>query len=319
VRLTIAILSILALLATSAEAARPHRRLPLPQMPPPAELPMPPAVLKVEPRAQYDHQQKATEYQSSTQVPPVVKVIPPEKTEEEKKRERQKDKIDRRIADYTERLFQATFGLMIATGALAAVAFFQMREARESIEATKTLASAAVDHAGHADRAASIMSDTAKRQLRAYILGNGGSIQITGTSGHSFPRHDPRPPADIEITATFVIKNFGMTPAYEFTVWRAVNLWSAKAPQYGEIGETIGKDIVGPGTEVSIVARLILTPDDYVAVKSGAKEIYSWGRADYIDAFKEKRYFRFYQVNGREHPTEQGWFLEPADKPQEAN
>jgi hypothetical protein len=210
-----------------------------------------------------------------------------------------------RLAIYTRDLEIFTAVLAGATLLLFGIGIWQARQLGR--------------HADHTAKLAETASNTATRQLRAYILGNGGSIQVTGTSGHSFPKSAMRPPANIEVTVTFIIKNFGLTPAYDFTVWRFVNLWDVKAPEFGTSGDTIGKDIVGPGAEVSVIASLILSPDDYVAVKSKTKEIYSWGCADYTGAFGQKRYFRFYQVNGREHPTEHGWHLEPAEKPQEAN
>jgi hypothetical protein len=85
-----------------------------------------------------------------------------------------------------------------------------------------------------------------ERQLRAYILGNGGVIQLTdkngltmGTSILSVPQND------VFARVRVVIKNFGLTPAYNFTIWRSVNLWDTDQPQYGNIGETIGKDTWG--------------------------------------------------------------------------
>jgi hypothetical protein len=198
-------------------------------------------------------QQAAPDNRGTEQTPFIVKELPRDPTAEERKEAQEKSELDRKLtaytsdlAAYTEWLFFATCGLALLTGALAFAAFFQIvtgkaaiQAAIDSAKATANLAKAATDHAGHAERLARISDETAKRQLRAYILGNGGSVQVTGTSGHSFPKSAMRPPANIEVTVTFKIKNFGSTPAYDFTVWRSVHLWDVNEPQFGTSVDTI--------------------------------------------------------------------------------
>jgi hypothetical protein len=112
-------------------------------------------------------------------------------------------------------------------------------------------------------------------------------------------------------------KNFGQTPAHQFTIWRSVDIWDPKAPQFGEIGDRIGNDIVGPGATIEITADKKITSTELEEIKSGTKSIFIWGQIDYVDAFNKKRYFRFYHVNGQQRF--EGWPLEPAQEPQEAN
>ena len=47
--------------------------------------------------------------------------------------------------------------------------------------------------------------------------------------------------------------------------------------------------------------------------------IFIWGQLIYIDAFDNRRFFRFYDRNGNEMPSGGRWHLSHSDKPYEAN
>jgi hypothetical protein len=193
-RLLAAFSAFLMLMATTLAAdRRPH------PAPPPTRLQQP---QKANPnQQQLDHDNRGTE-----QVPLVVKTITPERSQDDIQREKEKAELDRKtvqltgdLVSYTWLLFVATSLLALATAGLAAVAFFQMRDARKSMAHSITLTNAAVAHADHAERAIKVAEDTAERQLRAYVFV--GQAVVLDPDG-------PNPRLDIRFI------NSGQTPAY---------------------------------------------------------------------------------------------------------
>jgi hypothetical protein len=129
--------------------------------------------LDLQPRAQYYEQYESSEKRGTEQIPFIVKVIPSERSPEERRRDTDKTEIDRQtveftrdLAGYTNRLFWATTGLAAFTGILALAAFFQMRDARKSINAAEVSAMASEQHVRIAER-------TFIELERAYISGGG--------------------------------------------------------------------------------------------------------------------------------------------------
>jgi hypothetical protein len=168
-----------------------------------------------------------------------------------------------------------------------------------------------------AEQSVRTMEGTAERQLRAYVFVDGGSIQLIDENTITLPTNLDIYTGQLFVRVHTPFKNFGSTPAYRFTIWRSVDIWNTNAPQFGEIGTRIGNDIIGPGATIEITADKQITPEEFGEIRNRTKSIFSWGQIDYIDAFNKGRFFRFYHVNGQRRT--EGWPLEPAEKPQEAN
>lgn len=119
-------------------------------------------------------------------------------TAEAQKRRPDHGKNERMMALWTKRVGQFTIVLAIVTAVSACISFYMWREMVSSSEDTKKLIKAAQDSAKAAQDALRIAKDTAKRQLRAYLLIKRPELTMEGNRLKLF----------------FVIKNAGQTPAY---------------------------------------------------------------------------------------------------------
>ena len=99
-------------------------------------------------RIDQSEQQRATEAKGTANAPFFVEVIPTPKSAEELAAEAtdrdEKKSADRWLVRWTASLFFATIGLIIATASLGYFASRQMRDMKESIAASKTVADAAL-------------------------------------------------------------------------------------------------------------------------------------------------------------------------------
>ena len=57
-------------------------------------------------------------------------------------------------------------------------------------------------------------------------------------------------------------------------------------------------DIIYRDEIVNVDWVLPISPEDLAAVRDGKKNIFVWGGANYRDAFKEDRFFKFRAING---------------------
>ena len=153
--------------------------------------------------------------------------------------------------------------------------------------------------------------NVARNQLRAYVFIDGGSMDLTDGKTMKYSTELPTIQEGVFIRAHLVFKNFGQTPAYEFMVWRQVDVLDAINPRFAEIGKGITKDVIGPGGTSEITAQRPVTPEQYAAIKDGTKFIYCWGRIEYVDAFQKRQHFEFYSRNGLRRID--GWTLETAE------
>jgi hypothetical protein len=144
--------------------------------------------------------------------------------------------------------------------------------------------------------------ETAKRQLRAYVMYSDNVIRLL--SGGEAYRISMR------------IKNSGQTTAYGVTYWwdaeiidanRAPHLVRQKyIPETGEASSDID-----PGGEWPIE----LQPDrpvskaELIGLRDGSKAIYAWGIIKYQDVFRRCQYANFLVRNGRE-TTEGIWHFD---------
>jgi hypothetical protein len=149
---------------------------------------------------------------------------------------------------------------------------------------------------------------TARRQLRAYISLDGGSIRtVSGPDNTLF------------IEGFVSLKNFGRTAAHNHRSWVKIDVCDADKSPFDDVSEGLGRVIMGPGTEANLPVHWgPITNADLQAVRNGTKHIFVWGGSEYVDVFGKERFFKFYEWNANEIPGK-GWPLAPSDKPQEAN
>jgi hypothetical protein len=129
------------------------------------------------------------------------------------------------------------------------------------------------------DRLVAGADQTAKRQLRAYVLVDSVSI------------------ADLAIQSrthtVAVVKNFGLTPAYNLKQWSVMECGPfpvvTEIPLDGTAPERSGTSIIGPGGITSHVAKLErwLTPNDVSGLQGGEMAMYLKGTITYDDIFGE--------------------------------
>jgi hypothetical protein len=154
---------------------------------------------------------------------------------------------------------------------------------------------------------------TAERELRAYVFIKDGAVRTDQS----------------QFFITVVLKNFGQTPATDFSTWSDcgvypfANIPFPKTPKASD--KRTGTSIVGPTAEVTITMGFCpLGPID--AIRKNESAIFAWGGVDYLDAFGKRRYFIFrMRMSGNEGPGPGGgslpwaWALKPHPIGYEAN
>jgi hypothetical protein len=218
-----------------------------------------------------DQYQLTKDDRGTEKVPLIVKMIPPDKSADDIAREREKSKLDRKtveltqsLVSYTFRLFIATAFLTVATGALAGVAYLQMREGRPSIDAAKRAA------------------DTAERALtvveRAFVaVRDIGVFTITYGEGRMVAA----------FIVNFSVSNSGRTPARSFSSCINVAMFD-KIPEtfrFPDREHSAGNGIMGPQTQTIIQSRLAV--QDAVDIYEKKKEGLIYGWLEYDDIFDD--------------------------------
>jgi flagellar basal body-associated protein FliL len=131
-----------------------------------------------------------------------------------------------------------------------------------------------------------------ERQLRAYITILHGSIVYGQTAA-------PDGTVTPGVTITVELKNSGQTPAYRLVTWLAEpKILEKNAIPWGPNTLKASKDsILGAGVTTRLHWTMPITDADRVEINNGAKKIFVWGGADYLDAFKQKRTYTFRAAN----------------------
>jgi hypothetical protein len=131
---------------------------------------------------------------------------------------------------------------------------------------------------------------TAERQLRAYVL----NFSTTIFDGGSM---NPKPFVDRagQPGTVVEIKNFGQTPALEVVHWSEIEVAPVSREQYIKAPETLTKistSVIGPGhtSNNSRWLNRALSTQEIDGIKNGTFAIYVYGRIEYVDAFKAKRW-----------------------------
>lgn len=152
--------------------------------------------------------------------------------------------------------------------------------------------------------------DTAERELRAYLFTDSAKIAS--------------PPSNQGGSITLVLKNFGLTPVYNYTLSWGVRVVSAipggVAPDVPEV--TPSDQLRGPlppGATHSLRPPLpVLTDDELGELASGKKLLYAYGKIVYKDAFGKRRFTKFCYAWGGIYGSGVG-HLAFADKGNEAD
>ena len=130
---------------------------------------------------------------------------------------------------------------------------------------------------------------TAERQLRAYVLNSSATLFDGTTMPHAFV--DRAGQAGVILT----IKNYGQPPAYavcheaEIQVAPVCNEGRMSIPrdQHPRSAFTLGPD--GSSNSFRWLNRPI-SPQEQAGIVAGTVAIYAYGRVEYTDAFKRRRW-----------------------------
>lgn len=213
-------------------------------------------------------------------MPLVIKGIPAEPTEVDRRERDEKVANERGLTAYTGWLAIVTFGLVIVGSFQLGLFWWQLRLIRESLVDTKKAANAAHKSAEVAERTVAMMKDTAERQLRAYAMVT--RVEIVKVHPN---KHREFVKEWIHIT----IKNFGQIPASNVTYWVAI--YPKEYPLQTEPGvldplvQTFGP--IAPGDTFMIRTEIPLMNAD--ALADGHTALYSHGEVQYHDGFTPNR------------------------------
>jgi len=155
------------------------------------------------------------------------------------------------------------------------------------------------------ERQRSLSEDTAQRQLRAYVVADMSSVT----------RWKQGQTAEAET----IMKNTGLTPAYDLEGWSAIMYdkypLPYKFPISVPLGTTFGQSVLGSGGVVRLkvpTKPVVPTPETNTEFEAGTMALYLWGKVTYRDAFGKERFtnFRFYMTR----PSESGGLFQPLSK-----
>jgi len=155
--------------------------------------------------------------------------------------------------------------------------------------------------------------DTEQRQLRAYMGIEFGAVLLDSPMGGA-------------VTAWLRFKNYGATPAYKLTAWHKFDGLPTNESPFPQRGTSENQTVLGPSATINMDSTLKINPDELQAVKNKNLSFFVWGRIEYIDAFKNSRYFDFKaRMNGEpqtvmiDNEKAKGWGLNPVVNGFDAN
>lgn len=196
----------------------------------------------------------------------------------------EKRKEDREKADLNAQQEQSLWAQIAALAACIALfvngltLWFLWRTFRE----TKRTADGAVRAANAAEDAVSVTSDTAKRQLRAYMSAAESRLDDFETD---------------KVARSFIVfRNTGQTPAYDVRSRVALRFVNTPVTDFDLVltGEESSSSI-GPGLDIhpGISLPAMITSSHMSDFYSGKKECWFYGWVKYRDAFGEQRETNF--------------------------
>lgn len=185
------------------------------------------------------------------------------------------EKDDKR-KEFNDRLVAwSAVGAAVFTGVLVIIGWRGVRAANRTLKAI--------------ERQADLMSDTAQRQLRAYLCVSESLVKFTGEADE---RH---------LEAQLYLHNGGQTPAYDVCGWvhaliREYPLGDALPPAPPELRKAVG--IIPPHDKHIIIAKLSVPDFLLPSVENPWSALYVHGEVVYKDAFKEPRYLKYRLIYG---------------------
>ena len=249
-----------------------------------------PRSFRSSPQSSQPSQPPAADQRGTDQSPLSVKVIPsqrsPEEVEKEENDRREKAEVDKKLTDEAGKIAVYSFWLGIFTFALFCAAigqiglfWIQLRYTRRSLD-DAALAANAAQASAHATRESMVLAtDTAQRQLRAYLMVHTAVVENFSAGGK------PR--------AKLTIKNTGQTPAHAVTHWCSSGI--APYPVEDHVVRALKRREIDlptkplpPGCQTKTWSESdILTEDQYEAVSDGTHALYVIGEIRYLDAFNK--------------------------------
>jgi hypothetical protein len=172
--------------------------------------------------------------------------------------------------------------IVYLTGALVFVGICQIVAMAVQTFWMKQTVRVAKQSADAATATVKTMSDTAERQLRAYVF---------PVSAQSIP--DGPGPGNFRVKVK--IKNSGQTPAYESVSWCGVGVSTFPIPSdFPDESANSGSYSIAPGGDIELGGPLDpITPAQYLAISKATHAIYAFGVIRYVDAFQQKRFTNF--------------------------
>jgi hypothetical protein len=128
---------------------------------------------------------------------------------------------------------------------------------------------------------------TSRAQLRAYVSVESSSISLTVGS---------------QPVAGVTLKNYGNTPAYEFTINSGLGMAESfdklQPPPPEQKAEPLG--VLSPGATAVLVrtADVLIHPDHLAMLADGRSAIFVYGEVTYVDAFKKRRVLKYRLMTG---------------------
>lgn len=137
-----------------------------------------------------------------------------------------------------------------------------------------------------------VLVRTARRQLRAYVLPEGGRIMDGTMTTPPLPAHANEP------GVILIFKNSGPTPAYNYVSWGQVvvtqplNIPNLAIPS---MAAAMYPAVVGAGGKMPKNLQLgrSLTQQEIADIGNGQQVVIAHGRIEYRDAFRRKRWTNF--------------------------
>jgi hypothetical protein len=193
-----------------------------------------------------------------------------------------------------------TCALVFVGGAQVWLFYRQLKFIREGLVDAKEASDAAKLSAQVADESLKLSRETAQRQLRAYVFVKDGSvIRKTNDNGQ------------ISISAQFCIRNFGLTPAYKFRTTYDVMVLETGSEDFPDIhNDSERLSTISPNGEINGSHDIVTSDLDRCEIDKGLKSVFIFGRFDYVDAFGDKRYLKFYFVTFKQIEPNR-WTIQP--------
>jgi hypothetical protein len=176
------------------------------------------------------------------------------------------------------------------------------KAAFENVTASLESVRAAWDSAGVANKTADIMQDTAKRQLRAYVMVTEATIVGADENGTVQISRGPRGEMVNIIVGPgfrsfiqFIVTNTGETPAHNVRIYGRAKLvtWPIRDQDLPELPlseESISKSVVGRNrTPFKFEVLDILTVEDFARLQNASSAIVAYGEIHYDDVFGEQK------------------------------